>query len=60
MVLEKKFILLFLLFSVMTAILDPWPDLVLQFWNLGVWSCFMQNFTTIGAMVLEKKLFEVV
>ena len=29
MVLEKKFILLFLLFSVMVAILDSWPDPIL-------------------------------
>ena len=60
MVLEKKFILLFLLFLVMAAILDSWPDPILQFWNPGVWSCFMWNLTTIGAMVLEKKLSEVV
>ena len=29
MVLEKKFILLFLLFLVMVAILDSWPDPIL-------------------------------
>ena len=31
MVLEKQFILLFLLFQVMTAILDSSPDPILQF-----------------------------
>ena len=59
MVLEKKLILLFLLFLVTVAILDSWPDPILQFWNLGVYSCLMWNLTTTGAMVLEK-LFKVV
>ena len=101
MFLEKKFILLFLLFLVMAAILNSWPDPILQFlnlgvhakiqpkissssreevdfvifaifsnsghldpmlqiWDPGVWSCFMWNLTTMGAMVLEKKLFKVI
>ena len=59
-VLEKKFILLFLLFLVTAAILDIQPDTILQCWDPGVRSCFMWNLTTIGAIVLKKKLFEVV
>ena len=55
MILEKL-ILLFLLFLVMDTILDSPPDLILQFRNPGVWSCFMWVLTTIGAGVLEKKL----
>ena len=58
LVLEKIF--LYLLFLVMVAILDPQPDPILQFCNPGVSSRFMWNLTTIGAVVLEKKLFEVV
>ena len=54
----EKLILLFLLFSVTVAILDSWPDPILQFWNPGVWSWFEWNLPTIGEMVLEKKLFE--
>ena len=60
MVLENKLILLFLLFLVIAAILDSWPDQILQFWNPGVWSCLMWNLTIIGATILQKKLFEVV
>ena len=60
MVLEKKLILLFLLFLVTAAILDSWLDPILQFWNPAAWSCSMWNLKPMGAVVLEKKLFEVV
>ena len=61
MVLEKELILMVLLFLVMAAILDSWPNPNLQFWNPGVWSYFKWNLTTIASVVLEKKkLFEVV
>ena len=51
MVLEKRFILLFLLFLVMAVILDSWLDPVLQFWNLEsdhasceIWQQLVQRF----------------
>ena len=57
-VLEKKFILLFLLFLVTAAILDFQPDPILQFWDPGVRSCSMWNLRTMGPVVLQKKMFE--
>ena len=56
MVPEKKLILMVLLFLVMAAILDYWPNPYLYFWSPGVWSYFKWNLTTIASVVLEKKV----
>ena len=55
MVLEKLTLLIHLVL-VMAAILDSWPDPILQF---RPWIQVMPHVKIIGPTVLEKKLFKI-